>query len=70
MDPEDILPPKIMEVTSQITKLSEDQVKNIVNQPFMDRCLGALYGAMFGDALGSFCEFSNHVHDPVIQRLL
>ena len=30
-------------------------MNKLVYDPVFDRCLGAVFGAFFGDALGSFC---------------
>jgi len=56
-------------------KMSEDvigQIKNVLERsmhdPILDRALGAMYGAMIGDALGAYCEFHRSLPDEIVNE--
>jgi hypothetical protein len=36
--------------------------------PRIDRALGAIYGALIGDALGAYCEFQRHLDPEVVDE--
>ena len=42
----------------------------IAQDPILDYCLGAMYGAMFGDALGSYCEFQKNVSSSTMLKAM
>jgi ADP-ribosyl-[dinitrogen reductase] hydrolase len=37
--------------------MSKEECLELLKDPVIDRCLGAMFGAFIGDALGSYCEF-------------
>ena len=55
---------RVREILGEFGGFSEIELKDFteaISDVKINRVLGAIFGAIIGDALGAYCEFLNHI---------